>query len=327
MPRRSNDVRYRELTHLNGAVVVRTHDLQANGISRGTITRRTRPGGPWRPLMPAIVLLHSGPPTRDDMRRAALLHTGPGAVLTGCDALDLHGMRRMPPPTGLIHVLIPADRRRVGAGKLLVERTGRLPVSAPGEWPLAPIERAALDLVRRIRDRDVVRAVLAEVVQRGRTTPARLVAELEAGSDRGSALPREVLAAVSDGIRSVAEAKARELLRRSGLPEPMWNARLVDGRTGRLIAVADAWFDEVALAWEIDSYEFHLSPADYERTLERRVAMTAVGIAVVAHSPKRIIDQGTRVLQDLTNNMRAAESRPRPPIIAIPPGANGPPDR
>lgn len=107
----------------------------------------------------------------------------------------------------------------------------------------------------------------------------------------------------------------------------MWNARLVDGRTGRLIAVADAWFDEVALAWEIDSYEFHLSPADYERTLERRVAMTAVGIAVVAHSPKRIIDHGTRVLQDLRNNMRAAESRPRPPIIAIPPGANGPPGR
>lgn len=153
MPRRVNDLRYRELTHLNGDVVVRTRDLQAHGISRGTITRRTRPGGPWRPLMPAIVLLHNGPPTRADMRRAASLHAGPGAVLTGSDVLELYGMKRMPPPTGLIHVLIPADRRRVGAGKLLVERTDRLPTPARGMWPLAPIERAALDLARRTLDR------------------------------------------------------------------------------------------------------------------------------------------------------------------------------
>jgi hypothetical protein len=90
----------------------------------------------------------------------------------------------------------------------------------------------------------------------------------------------------------VAEAKARELVRGSGLPQPMWNARLVDARSGRFVAVADAWFDDVGLAWEIDSYEFHLSPADFERTMQRRVAMTGVGIAVVAHSPKRVIDQG-----------------------------------
>lgn len=132
---------------------------------------------------------------------------------------------------------------------------------------------------------------------------------------------------MSDGIRSVAEAKARELLRRSGLPEPMWNPRLVDAHGGRFIAVADAWFDEVALAWEIDSYEFHLSPADYERTLQRRVAMTALGIAVVAHSPKRVIDQPNRVLEDLTSNLRQAATRSRPQIVAIPPGAGGAPAR
>jgi hypothetical protein len=261
------------------------------------------------------------------MRRAGLLHAGPGAVLTGSDALELYGMRRMPPPTGLIHVLIPADRRRGGVGKLLIERTERLPVPAPGKWPLAPIERAALDLTRRTRDRDVVRAVLAEVVQRGRTTPARLMAELEAGSGRGTALPREVLAAVSDGIRSVAEANARELVRGSGLPQPMWNARLVDARTGRFIAIADAWFDDVGLAWEIDSYEWHLSPADYEYTMQRRVVMTATGIAVVAHSPKRVIEQGARVLEDLARNLEQAALHPRPPIRAIPSGANGTPAR
>lgn len=73
------------------------------------------------------------------------------------------------------------------------------------------------------------------------------MAELEAGSGRGTALPREVLEAVSDGIRSVAEANGRELIRRSGLPQPMWNACLIDARTGRFIAIADAWFDHVGI--------------------------------------------------------------------------------
>jgi hypothetical protein len=92
----------------------------------------------------------------------------------------------------------------------------------------------------------------------------------------------------------------------------------VDARTGRFIAVADAWFDAVGLAWEIDSYEFHLSPADYERTMQRRVEMTAAGIAVVAHSPKRVIDQPEQVLEDLTANLKQATGHPRPPIRAIP---------
>lgn len=130
--------------------------------------------------------------------------------------------------------------------------------------------------------------------------------------------------AVSDGIRSVAEAEARELLLRSGLPQPLWNARVADARTGRFIAVADGWFDEVALAWEIDSYEFHLSPADYERTLERRAGMTAEGIVVVAHSPRQVRDRAAQVVEDLAANLRQAAARPRPPVVAVPAGANGP---
>lgn len=110
------------------------------------------------------------------------------------------------------------DARTISATRELTHLNGAVVVRArdQGKWPLAPIERAALDLTRRTHDRDVVRAVLAELILRG------------------------------------------------GLLQPLWNARVVDARTGGFIAVADAWFDEVALAWEIDSYEFHLSPADHE---------------------------------------------------------------
>jgi hypothetical protein len=73
-----------------------------------------------------------------------------------------------------------------------------------------------------------------------------------------------VLIDVSEGIRSTAERDARRLLRRSGLPEPWWNVE-VHHESGNLLGIADAWFDEVALTWEINSYAWHLAPSYYAR--------------------------------------------------------------
>jgi hypothetical protein len=320
MPRRSSKMHPDQLARLCGATVVRVRDLEGLGLHRATIAHRCRAGGPWRSLMPGVVLLNNAPPTRDHRRRAALLHCGPDSVITGLDALDLHGMRRVPSPNGPVHILVPANRRRVGHGLALVERTDRLPVAEPGRWPLAPLPRAVLDFARQCRDRDQVRSGIAEAVQRHVCPPALLAAELAAGSGRGSALPREVLREVDAGIRSVAEAKARTRLQQSDLPQPMWNPTLVEAATGRFIAVPDAWFDEVGLAWEIDSYEWHLDPADHSRTLARRVAMTAYGIVVVPHTPRRVTDEWAVVFDELQRNYDQAALRPRPPVIAIPAG-------
>jgi hypothetical protein len=303
---------------------VSTTQLQSVGVARTTTQRRCRAGGPWRSLLPGVVKLNNAPPDRADRRRAALLYAGPDAVITGADALELHGMRRMPTPSGPVHVLVPANRRRAGMGLVLVERTDRLPAPAPGRWPIAPVGRAVLDLGRRSTDRDIVRATIAEVVQRGLCTPAALAAELAAGSSRGSALPRAVLAEVGAGVRSVAEAKARTLLNRSGLPTPMWNPRLHDAG-GRFVATPDAWFDDVAFAWEIDSVEWHVSPADYQRTVERRSALTGLGVVVLETQPARLIRHPTAVLTDLATHYQQARLRPRPALLAVPAddGANG----
>jgi hypothetical protein len=259
MPRRSTALHAAEYAAQCGATVVRVAQLEQLGLHRATIAHRCRPNGPWRSLVSGIVLLHNAAPTRDDRRRAALLHAGPDSVITGLDALALHGMQRVPQPSGPVHVLVPEDRRRASHGLVLVERTSRLPSPAPGRWPTAPLVRAVLDYTRRTSDRNLVRSINAEAVQGRMCTPAALGAELALGSGRGSALPRDVLREVSGGIRSVAEAKAHDLIRRSRLPHAMWNPRLVDAFTGRFIAVPAVWFDEVGLAWEIDSYEWHLS--------------------------------------------------------------------
>ncbi len=264
-----------------------------------------------------MVVLHNAPLRRDDLRAAALLLAGPRSLLTGADGLQILGMRRAPEPVGPVHVLVPAERQRTTHGLVLLERTTRLPEPATGRWPCAPPARAVLDATRRLADLDAVRAAIAEVVQRNRATPAELFSELQAGSGRGAAQVRSVLAEIGAGIRSAAEGQARRLLQRSPvLRSALWNPRLYD-RRGRLIAVADAWLDDVAMAWEIDSYEWHLSPADYEATLARRSSMTAAGAVVVHHTPRRIRTDPRGVFAELLGAYDQCRQRPRPDIRAV----------
>ena len=307
-----------------GGRVVRVGALEACGLSRAAIARRCRSGGPWQRLMPGIVLLHSGPSTRDDLRRGAVLYGSRGGercVITGLDALALQGLRNIPNPSGPVHLLIDTHVQRIGHGRVLLERTERLPEPSPGRWPLAPVARAVLDHARRSRDRGLVRAAVAEAVQRGHCSAVELAMELAAGSKRGSALPRAVLGEVADGVRSPAEADARSLVRSSGLPAPLWNPRLHDA-AGRFLATPDAWFDDVAMAWEIDSKEWHLGPDEYAATIERRNRLMAAGVVVVHHLPSVIRQRPAQVLQDLRVNHAQAALRPRPLLTAEPVGAH-----
>lgn len=319
MPRRVCPLSPDEIRFRLDSWVVAARVLDDMGVPRRTVHQRCRPGGPWRPLLPGVVLLRNSPPNRDDIRRAALIYAGDEAMLTGLDALEMAGLRRAPAPSGPIHLLVPTERRRFGAGKVLAERTERLPKpDVRRDLRVAPVARAGLDFCRRSGDRDQIRSVLAEIVQTGRASPAELSAELEAGSGRGTAVPRAVLREIVGGVRSVAEAKARELLMETALPAPMWNARLVDAG-GAHLATVDAWFDNVGLAWEIDSREFHFAAEDYERTVERHSRLTAAGVIVVHTLPQTLQKKGAQVVSELRAAAERAASRPRPDLTAHPP--------
>ena len=125
-----------------------------------------------------------------------------------------------------------------------------------------------------------------------------------------------MLAEISDGVHSVAEADARRLVRRSSLPRPQWNVPIV--ARGATVAVVDAWFDDVGLAWEIDSYAFHLSPQQYARTLERHAGLTAHGVVVLHTLPTRIRRQPGQVLAELRAAYAHAAARPRPQVHVSP---------
>ncbi|MEC3981235.1 hypothetical protein [Amycolatopsis sp. H20-H5] len=117
-------------------------------------------------------------------------------------------------------------------------------------------------------------------------------------------------------LRSVAEARAKTLSRRLPVPPSHWNAK-IQGPDGRYLGRPDGWWDEIALAWEIDSIDFHFTKDGYARTLERNTRYAAAGIIVVQTLPSRLDKDPAGVLAELEAAYRTAASRPRPPVHLV----------
>ena len=294
--------------------VIARWQLNELGVSDKMIWERCRPGKAWRRLLPGVVSLHNGDPTWLQQVEGALRYARRGAVVTGLAAARLHGLRRVP-VIDRVHLLVPEDKQPATYGYVIVERTKRLPVAERvSGFPVAPVTRAVLDGARRIQHQGEVDALVAEAVQRGLTTPRELASELDLGSRRGTSRPRSAVLALFAGTLSKAEADAYRLVRASQLPQPCWNPTLLTSDGSRL-PTPDGWFDDVALAWEIDSLEFHLSPGDYDRTLRRHAIMTGVGITVLHTLPSRLVREPGAVLRELRAAYAQAARRPRPPIV------------
>ncbi len=258
------------------------------GLALSTVTHRIGPRGPWQRLLPGVVLAHRGTPTLRERVLGALAFAGPGSVITGLAALHAHGLRAV--ANTHVDVLVPQHRQRKGFGYVRVERTRRLPdPQLMRGVPYAPVARAVVDACRRLESLDEVREIVAEAVQRRRCTPGELAAEVSASARQRTALSRAVVAEIAAGVRSVAEARAREIYRRRGLPQPAWNVRLVNA-AGELIAEPDGYWEEQAAALQIDSMAWHLRPSDYRRTQRRQRALTVHGILVLPVAPADILD-------------------------------------
>lgn len=297
-----------DLASLVGTVpdgVVRTAQLRANGMPGSAITLRCRPGGPWQRLLPGVVLLSSTEPSRRQRLRAALMYAGEEAAITGVDAAGLDhdlGVRARDE----VHVLIPAAKRAATNSYVVVERTARMPALIERDGlRYTPVARAVLDAARRERDAVRLGALLSGPVRRGLCSVAELRAELDAGNQHGSAAPRAALRAVSDGVVSLTTGLARRLARGTPLPVPRWNVP-IRNVTGALIGVADAWWDDVALAWQIDA------GPDPRHTL-----LTAAGVIVFRTPAERLRADPDGVRDDLVQAFHRAAGRVRPPVHGL----------
>jgi hypothetical protein len=170
-------------------------------------------------------------------------------------------------------VLVPIERQRMSTGFVKLQRTIRMPsrTCSAGPVRLALAPRAVADIARLLVDYRDVRAVVAEAVQLGRCALRELAQELSGSPVRGSAMFRQALAEVADGIRSTAEGDLRSLIKAARLPAPLYNPALYDGKV--FLGKPDAWWPRAGVVVEIDSRAWHLSPEDWDRTRYRHDRM------------------------------------------------------
>lgn len=286
------------------------------GLTDAAVHHRLRGSRVWQMLLPGVYLTTTGSPTGPQRIAAAQLYAGPEGVITGAAALAAHGIGRF--ESAIVDVLIPWRCKRQDYGFARVRRTSRMPEETHQIGPAryAPAGRAVIDAARWLTDLGDVRALICGAVQRGRVCVADLAGELAAGPVVRSALIREVLTEAAEGVRSAAEADLRVLIKRGGLPDPMYNPRLC--LDGVVIAVPDAWWPDAGVAAEVDSRQWHLSPRDWERTLARHSRMSACGIIVLHYPPRRLRDDSTAVAAEIRSALAASRGRALPKLQTQP---------
>lgn len=298
--------------------LARHRQLTDLGVPISTVTHRIRPEGPWQRALPGVVLNHRGTPTRRERFLAALLFCGDEAVLTGLSALALHGVRAAQ-RAGEVHVLVPAESHRSSHDFVVVQRTRRTPVAGRvNGLPVAGIARSVVDACRRLREKDAVRELVAEVIQRRMCSVSELHAEVRDGARQRSALSRRVLGEMDAGVRSVAEIRAREVIAAQGIAAPAWNVSLWSDQ-GQFIGTPDAYWEAVAAALQIDSMRWHLGPAAYQKTQQRQRDLTTHGVMVLPVAPHHVIDDEIGFGREVQALLRAAAARPAPSGIRVGP--------
>lgn len=296
--------------------LVATHrELVAHGVPLSTVMTRIQINGPWQRVLPGVVVAHRGPVSLRERRIAAVKYGGPESVLTGRDALRLRGMDV--PQADRVHLLVPHSTQRTSHHFVTVERTRRLPnATVIGRLRVAPVHRAVIDACRRDPTADEVCALVALAVQTRRCTATDLHDELRQAARQRTAMSRAALREIDAGVRSVAEGDAKRLIDSSDLPPMEWNVSLCTSN-GEFIASPDGWYDDVAMALQLDSMKWHLSPALYKRTQRIQRTMTLHGIAVMPYAPADVAADPAAFIAELRACRLSAIARPRPNIAVV----------
>ncbi|MET9449182.1 hypothetical protein [Streptomyces cinerochromogenes] len=294
--------------------VVTTAQLRSHGVTAAELSEQCRPDGPWRELLPNVILLHPGPPTGEERLHGALLYTARAAepavpaqptagsphrplyadaVLTGLAALALHGFSSAPPLPALdqVDVLVQRPRRLRSTGYVRVRRTSALPAPRTvAGLPVAPVPRALADAVAELTDAEAVRRLLTEAVRGGHCEPAAVVRELTQAKLLGRPHVVDAVDALLAEGRSIAEDRLYGMVGEYGLPDPVWNVDLrLPG--GPHLGGVDAYWPDHAVAVELDTRAPRQDDdALWSEYARKREHLERLGITVVYLTPKKLRD-------------------------------------
>jgi len=82
------------------------------------------------------------------------------------------------------------------------------------------------------------------------------------------------------------------------LPRMRWNPHLV-ALDGSRLPTPGGYLEDVGIAVEVDSQEFHLSADGWRRTMEHGNGLAKAGILVLRFTPAQIRREPNRVLAEL----------------------------
>ncbi|MFG1812876.1 type IV toxin-antitoxin system AbiEi family antitoxin domain-containing protein [Kribbella sp. NPDC049174] len=243
---------------------------QANayGVSDRTLAVRCRSGLIQR-LYRGVYVDFSGPVPWETRVWAAWLAYGPEAALGGETALRRYGLVGQW-GDDVIRLEIPHERRvRRQVGVVLTRcRDFDSRVAGSREPPIVRLEVAVLAVASRLPRREGAIALVLDTCRQRRTTPQRLLAEL----DRLQRLPRrallvEVLEDAAEGIESFLELSyLRKVERAHGLPAAV---RQVRASNGRGIVYRDLEYEDYGLIVELDGRAGHDDTGSRWRDMSR----------------------------------------------------------
>lgn len=296
--------------------VVAVAQLRACGVSGQVVAERCRSDGPWRQILPRVVLLQPGPPTPEQRLWAALLYAGdggagPGAgpLITGAAALAMYGFSSAPrlPAVTEVDVLVPRQRRLRGIPEVRIRRTSRrLAARSLRGLPCVPVSRAVADAL--LDSDDAVQAwdVLWEAVSCHGCGVRELGRALAETGSLDLPWVRSAWDELLAGARDAATTRLTVLVRRYGLPEPLGTVELrMPG--GTFVALPDAYWPEQGVALEIDPEARYLSGAEAAWARDCRHRMEYLGLAVVRLAAERLEREPERVVRELHAALSATE--------------------
>jgi very-short-patch-repair endonuclease len=225
--------------------------LVSCGFTAAAVDSRYRRGRLHR-LFTGVYSLAPPPFDRGQTWLAAVLACGDGALLCGIPAAVLLRMASDGPT--IPHVCVPGDRR--SRDGIVVHRRAVAPADrlAREGIPCTSAARTLIDVAAVVPVSDLERMLVT--ADSLRILNRRRLVELieERRGARGIRALRSLVASDPAVVRSDVEYLALRLCRRSQLPEPTVNQRIVaDGRA----FIVDFCWPELRVIVEIDGYAFH----------------------------------------------------------------------
>ncbi|MEB4211136.1 DUF559 domain-containing protein [Mycobacterium sp. 94-17] len=276
--------------------------LGSDAIARGALTRGQLRWNYSR-IHQNVYLPKSAARSLRDNIYGAWLWSGSRGIVAGRAAAALHGARWVDeftpieiigplnhPPTGVI-----VRRERIGAEEIV--DLGGLPVTSPA--------RTAFDLARHLPRGSAVATLDALSAATGITAADVTPLIPEHKGARGVRRCRTALSLMDGGAQSPKESWLRLVLIDAGLPGPVTQIRVTDGR---MVAYLDMGWEQPMVAIEYDGEQHRTDRGQYVKDIRRAEMVSRLGWNVI-----RVINEDRPHV--IVQRAREALARPSSPRL------------